>query len=151
MVLLRRVLLFALLAMGLPVAGCGGLALSAMAANNRMVTEWTDTFSRYPKPPRSELLRWARSEFGLLEGNGNHCDIRLTLTLDTELTAREVEAYYEASGLVERLGAARGGLAGVDVWVRGTPGTQGRSVVRVELFSHGGNLGDGGGFDPRCH
>jgi hypothetical protein len=37
------------------------------------------------------------------------------------------------------------------VWVSGDPWTDGRSVVRVELFGYGGDMGDDGGFDPRCH
>jgi hypothetical protein len=121
-----------------------------MTANNRLVAEWSDALHRHPLPPSTDLLG-TRREFGLLEGNGNHCDIRLTLDVITSLSAAEVRQHYAASGLAERLGPPRRDRPSWRAWTRLEPWSDGRPVVRVELFSHGGNLGDNGGFDPRCH
>jgi hypothetical protein len=151
LVVLKRALLLALVAVGLLLVGCGSVVWRTMTANNRLVQEWVDALSRYPAPPESELLAWGKSEFGLLEGNGNHCDIRITLDVLTRLSASEVKQYYLDSGLAERLAPTRRGLIGVRVWVSGDPWTDGRSVIRVELLRHSGNMGDGCGFDPRCY
>jgi hypothetical protein len=120
-----------------------------MLRNNELLRAWETGIYGVPLPAGTDVLSRS-SDFGLLEGNGNHCDVRVVLVLLTPLTPADVKAHYETSGIAERLAPTRKGLATLTATAAGEPHPDGRQRVRVELFGHGGNMGLEGTFDPRC-
>ncbi|SPL91525.1 unnamed protein product [[Actinomadura] parvosata subsp. kistnae] len=101
--------------------------------------------SRLELPPGTERDGSAavQGSVGLQEGNGNHCDFLVRMTVRTRLPDAEIAAYY-ASAKVE-------GVAGAELSGRAYVSPYGyrdgfKSVV-VEFF----DWGQDPGLDLRCH
>ena len=103
-----------------------------MVVNNLRLSEWKDDLYNLAPPPDARVVAKG-TDFGLLGGNGNHCDRRAWVLLSTAANADEVERHYT------------GRLETESVWISVT--TVERSEVRVEMFEPG----DSAGWDPRCH
>jgi hypothetical protein len=148
--LLTRLLLLVAIVL-LPVLGC--LAPFAILTIPSNIAAWRfeQTIYDYPLPPSTEVVS-RTTRFGLLEGNGNHCDISPTQLLRTPLTVSEVKAHYNSPALIVALEEIRGGRS-VSVGAEVTDNAQadGVALVRVEFFSHGQVFQGMEQFDPRCH
>ena len=103
-----------------------------MVVNNVRLSEWKGDLYELAPPPGSWVIAMG-TDFGLLRGNGNHCDRRAWVLLRTASTAGEVEGHYGRP------------LETASVSMSVKPVAQGE--VRVEMFEHG----DSAGWDPRCH
>ena len=131
----RVVLRGSLVVVALPVAAllvAAIVAAGTMVMNNLRLDRWKSDLYQLEMPVGARVIAQG-TQFGLLAGNGNHCDRRAWLEVATPWTAEEVERYY-----AERLETP-------SVWISTT--STGTNEVRVEMFEHG----DSAGWDPRCH
>lgn len=102
-----------------------------MLAHDRQMDEWRQLLDDAPLPAGAEVIDRG-SEFGLLGGNGNHCDLLAWVELRTDASPAEVAAHFE-DVIIRDAGSVSATPAG--------PGT-----VRVELFNS-----IEPGRDIRCH
>jgi hypothetical protein len=105
--------------------------LGTMVLNNLRMDDWKHKVFATPNPAGSVIVRRG-TDYGLLRGQGNHCDKLAWIEL-RGAPADAIDAHYT------RL------LETDDRWVKVLPHGDGRT--RVEVFQHGGNAG----WDPRCH
>jgi hypothetical protein len=128
---IRRILVlvgfFGLVVVVIPLV----IALGTMAINNLRMNDWKDNVFATSTPPGSTVVRRG-TDYGLLHGQGNHCDKLAWL----ELRGASVSAVDEH---YTRL------LETDDRWVKTLPADEG--LVRVEVYQAGENAG----WDPRCH
>ena len=105
---------------------------ATVVVNNLRMNEWKRRLFGTDPPVEAALMRRGTS-YGLLRGNGNHCDRLAWIILRTDEPVAEVERFYETKIETDsiRVSAEQGG-----------PGT-----VRVEMFEYGENAG----WDVRCH
>ena len=103
-----------------------------MLINNRRFNEWKAQLLDHPEPSDSVVVD-SGSRFGLLWGNGNHCDGEAWITLQSELSQGELTSHYadilvvqfEESGILVEPGQTDGtwkisaqgriGTAGLDL------------------------------------
>jgi hypothetical protein len=102
-----------------------------MVRNNRELNEWKATLYDVPVPSGA-MVEDRGTEFGLLGGNGNHCDFLAWLMLRTEASAHTIETHYQRA--LDNLEFG---------WV--TAEQDGSGLVRVELFDSRES-----GWDLRC-
>lgn len=103
-----------------------------MVRNNRELNEWKALLSDAPAPPGA-TVEDRGTEFGLLEGNGNHCDFLAWVILRSDLSDETIETHYQQ--VLDDLESG---------WVTAENDAPGR--VRVELFDS-----REAGLDLRCH
>lgn len=130
----------------LPLLGLFLLVKIPMWINDSKLDGMIGRFERHPLPPRSKWLdRGAADGSIALRGNGNHCDYQARFIISTELTAHEVQDYYDRADIP---GIQRGRPATVSVW-KPRPMEQtayDHRAMIVELFDS-----TGPGWDVRCH
>jgi hypothetical protein len=115
----------------------GPFAILSRIHNAITLRNFARPFLEYPLPPKTVEISNS-ADWGLLSGNGNHCDFKVSRTLSTELSQSEIEAYYKtvefAAIVPERSSAAaiwgRHGMLGVDVNFDATQA----GVVTISLF-----------------
>ncbi|MGS2646714.1 hypothetical protein [Streptosporangium sp. LJ11] len=127
-----------------------GVALPAdlhelrMWVNDAKLDALIDRFESHPLPPKTYMVDGHAEGSMALRGNGNHCDHRVRLTLNTELSVDELIDYYD-----------RADITGVDgdrpittVWTYqpSKHAIYGNRAVIVEL-----NDSTGAGLGLRCH
>lgn len=127
-------------------AACVGAFLVAvtvtMVVNTVRMERWADRFYEISAPGGDEILE-SGSEYGLLEGNGNHCDRRAWIVLRTDLDPSAVESHYDHP--LDSASQSEGSPTGRDDFVTATRLDADR--VRVQRFEFGGAAG----LDLRCH
>ena len=99
-----------------------------IARNNTRFDEWKSELLDHPVPPNSILLETG-SRFGLLWGNGNHCDGEAWMILRSDLSATELERHYSD-------------VANLSLWQRVATDTW-RVSTETRI--------DTAGLDLRCH
>lgn len=107
------------------------ILVGTAVVNNLRMNDWKREVFDAPRPPGVVVVSRG-SEYGLLEGNGNHCDKRAWMVLRGASTDA-LEKHYT------RL------LETPDRWVTSIPGEEG--LVRIEVYEIGLNAG----WDLRCH
>src|SRR5688500_7730661 len=80
------------LAIVLPVFGCGLTCLLPVLYNNWQLDRFARNLYDYPLPPQTEVVNH-QAEVGLM-GNGNHCDYVVRQVLLTSLVPEDIEAFY---------------------------------------------------------
>lgn len=108
------------------------LFIPPMVRNNHELNEWKALLYEAPVPPGA-TVEDRGTEFGLLGGNGNHCDFLAWLVLRSDLSDESIETHYRESLDELEFG-----------WVTAESEAAGR--VRVELFDS-----REAGLDLRCH
>ena len=69
------------------------IALPSRIHNEITLRNFARPFLEYPLP--SQTVEISNSaNWGILTGNGNHCDFEVSRTLRTELSQTEIETYY---------------------------------------------------------
>jgi hypothetical protein len=106
----------------------------------------------YPLPAQTEVLSY-RSEVGVLDGAGNHCDFRATMRLHTALTEQAIRDYYKrvsfpTVGAESGMAAIAGLNNAVPIWVSFDAADA--QLVEVSIYDGIYSRGFGMG-DPRCH
>ncbi len=128
----------------------GPIALPSRIHNTITLRNFARPFLEYPLPPQTvEISNSAR--WGILTGNGNHCDFEVSRTLRTELSQTEIEAYYasiEFPPIVpgeSRIAPiwGRDGMLGVNVDVDAAQ----PSVITISIFD---GIYDGTFWDLAC-
>lgn len=107
------------------------MVLGTMVVNNVRMNDWKQDVFATPIPAGSEVVHRG-TDYGLLQGNSNHCDKLAWLELHGA-PPDAVEKHF------------RGLLETDDRWVRAT--AVDTELVRVEVYEAGENAG----WDPRCH
>ena len=108
------------------------VVFTTVVVNNFRMNEWKRRLSEIDPPVDSALLSRG-TRYGLLRGNGNHCDRLAWVLLQTDAPAGDVERFYETK------------IETDSIWVSAEPG--GPGTVRVEMFEYG----ETAGWDLRCH
>lgn len=103
--------------------------IGTVVVNNVRMNDWKSSLFDAPIPAGARLVDRGTA-YGLLRGNGNHCDRRAWLLLRTSHAASEIEAHFDRVSRQDsdarRVGPDR---------------------VLVEIFESGDNAG----LDLRCH
>ena len=108
------------------------MLLATVVVNNFRMNDWKRRLFETDPPGDAALVRRGTG-YGLLRGNGNHCDRLAWVLLQTDAPVAEVERFYETK------------IETDSIWVSAERG--GAGTVRVEMFEHGDNAG----WDLRCH
>lgn len=120
--------------------------------NSISLFTFSQRFYAYPLPPETTVINRS-SEYGVLRGNGNHCDFLATIVVTTTLTEKEMKDYY----INVTFPAVQS-----DSSIAGSWGLNGRIPPRVQFIStttaeislYDGGYGSYGGFrgwDGKCH
>lgn len=87
---LKRVILGAVLALVLALVS---VEVITVARNNARFDEWRSTLLHHPAPANATVID-SGSRYGLLWGNGNHCDGEAWVIIRGDLSATELERHY---------------------------------------------------------
>jgi hypothetical protein len=71
----------------------GSIILLPKIGNWITLYRFSQPFFSYPLPPQTTVIA-QHSQYGVLSGNGNHCDYSASMTLQTALTDQEILDYY---------------------------------------------------------
>jgi len=129
--LVSRVLQGAALAVLLLLHVLVAILVGTAVMNNLRMNDWKNEVFDAPRPLGVVVVSRG-TEYGLLEGNGNHCDKRAWMVLQGA-SADVLDRHY--AHLLET----------PDRWVTTIPGEEG--LVRIEVYEIGLNAG----WDLRCH
>jgi hypothetical protein len=119
------------------IVGVVGVAVAAAIAspfvwavvrNNSKMDGWRHEFVSIAPPPGS-VIENQGSRFGLLDGEGNHCDMEVWIDIRTDRSPSEIEEYYN-----DQLGESVG-LLTVSVLPQGS-----LRVERADSFEPGWDL-----------
>ncbi len=69
------------------------LIVSCEVANSLRLDNFGKQLLRYPLP-EGAVLREHSFDIGVLQGNGNHCDFKATLVLESSLSERELREHF---------------------------------------------------------
>ncbi|WP_184755182.1 hypothetical protein [Streptosporangium album] len=128
----------------LPVIGLFLLFKVPMWVNDAKLDALIDRFESYPRPPKTYGADGGAEGSIALRGNGNHCDYRVRLTLNTELSVSDLTDYYDRADIA----GVEAGRPSFTVWARQPSKHVAYSshTVIVEL-----NDSADAGLDIRCH
>lgn len=91
--LVRMIVILVSIMMPVMIVFLIGFAVIPHIYNLSRLQRFADPFYAYPLPPQTEEVGRFQ-EYGILSGNGNHCDFLAQRTLLTALSAEEIESYY---------------------------------------------------------
>ena len=69
------------------------LVLIDMGYNNFLLWQFQKQLFNYPLPENTKILT-QKSEIGLLQGNGNHCDFEARLTIQSSNSTKAIIEHY---------------------------------------------------------
>ncbi|TMR20800.1 hypothetical protein ETD86_17555 [Nonomuraea turkmeniaca] len=130
-------------AVATPVVGLFLLFSVPAWMNDEKLDMFEERFLDYPLPPSTFFSDYNADSSIALRGNGNHCDYRVRISLQTSLSEEEIIAYYDKAV-----------VTGVDA-----------AAAPITVYFHRESMGSGGmrrfiaevndsteaGLDLRCH
>jgi hypothetical protein len=111
-----------------------------VASNNRTLKYFSNNLFDFPLPKMTrEIAR--NSEVGILVANGDHCDFKAKMTLETSLSKEEIISYYNKT----MPSAKSQSQVKIDINFHDEK-TNNKLVFDIEILDDGYNTG----FDLRC-
>jgi len=111
-----------------------------ITSNNRTLKNFSNHLFDSPLPPMTKELN-RNSEIGILVANGDHCDFRAKMTLETSLSKQEIISFYnKAMPSAKRQSQVKINIKFHDEKVNN------KLVFDIEILDDGYNTG----FDLRC-